>query len=87
VFTVSLIEFMVTLSFHTTVPSDCMMALPPEFRGEPVRIVVKKEPPKSPTRKGILSIAGILKDCPNENIHDERYEYLMEKYGHGKNTD
>jgi len=26
-----------------------------------------------------LSIAGILKDYPNENIHDERYEYLMEK--------
>ena len=64
-----------------------MIALPSEFRGEPVRIVVKKESPKSSAGKGILSIAGILKDCPSENIHDERYEYLMEKYGHGKNTD
>ena len=39
------------------------------------------------TQKGILSIAGILKDCPNENIRDDRYEYLMAKYGHGRNTD
>ena len=38
-------------------------------------------------KTGILSIAGILKDCPNEDIRDERYEYLMEKYTYAKNTD
>ena len=38
-------------------------------------------------KTGILSIAGILKDCPNEDIRDERYEYLMEKYAYAKNTD
>ena len=36
---------------------------------------------------GILSIAGILKDCPNEDFRDERYEYLMEKYANVKDTD
>jgi len=76
-----------TLRFHTTVPSDGTITLPPEFRGKPVRIAVDNESTKASAQKGILSIAGILKDCPNENIRDERYEYLMEKYSHGKNTD
>ena len=89
-----------TFRFHTTVPSDGTITLPPEFRGKPVRIAVENEPKSSVQNlldndagggggatKGILSIAGILKDGPNENIRDERYEYLMGKYGHGKNTD
>jgi hypothetical protein len=63
--------------FYTTVPSNCTITLPPEFRGKPVRVAVENEPVRE---TGILSIAGILKDCRNENIRDERYEYLMEKY-------
>ena len=70
--------------FYTTVPESGTITLPPEFRGVPVRIVVENEPT---SETGILSIAGILKDCKDEDIRDARYEYLMEKYVYGKNTD
>ena len=75
---------MTTYQFRTTVPSNCTITLPPEFQGKPVRIAVDSEPIHE---VGILSIAGILKDCVDENIRDERYEYLMEKYGCGKHID
>jgi hypothetical protein len=84
---------MTTFPFHTTVLDNGMLAapLPEEFRGAPVSVVVNKESAdskRSSTHEtGILSIAGILKECRNENIRDERYEYLMEKYANGRNTD
>jgi len=55
-----------TFPFHTTVPSDGTITLPPEFRGKPVSIAVDSEPLH---QTGILSIAGILKDGPSENVH------------------
>ena len=36
---------------------------------------------------GILSIAGILKNCVNKTDGDERYDYLMEKYAHDRDPD
>ncbi|MDR0328361.1 MAG: hypothetical protein LBI05_08715 [Planctomycetaceae bacterium] len=77
---------MTTFPFHTTVLDNGMLAvpLPEEFRGAPVSVVVEEKPAmfklSSTHETGILSIAGILKDCRNENIHDERYEDLIEKY-------
>ena len=82
---------MMTLSFHTTVPNDCMIVLPSEFRGEPVRIVVKKEPTKSPMQEdATISIndflkkyTGILKDCDIESVEamkEDRINYVLEKY-------
>ena len=49
--------------FYTTAPESGTITLPKELRGKPLKIVVERE-----TREtGILSIAGILKDCQNEN--------------------
>jgi hypothetical protein len=78
---------MTTLSFHTTVPSDCTITLPSEFRGVPVRIVVKQEPTQSPVekrtmKKGILGLRGILKDYTLEELENARDEYLADKYIH-----
>jgi hypothetical protein len=84
---------MTTFAFHTTVLDNGMLAvpLPEEFRGTPVKIIVEEEATvflEIPNRKmGILSIAGILKDCRNGDTQDERYEYLMDKYANNKNTD
>jgi hypothetical protein len=87
-----------TQVFHTTAPESGMITLPEGLRGKPLKIVVETETvsvkrstsldirQKTP-ETGILSIAGILKDCPNENILDERYEYLMEKYAYAGHTD
>ena len=35
-----------TQSFHTMVPDDGMITLPPEFRGAPVKIIMEKDPAK-----------------------------------------
>ena len=74
--------------FCTTVPSDCMIALPSEFRGEPVKIVVQKEPPMQ--EEAAMSIddflkkyTGILKDCDIESVEamkEDRINYILEKY-------
>jgi hypothetical protein len=69
--------------FYTTAPASGTITLPEGLRGKPLKIVVEAKPRKT----GVLSIVGILKDSPNENIHDERYEYLMEKYTHARHTD
>ena len=71
---------MTTSSFHTTVPSDCMIALPSEFRGEPVRIVVQKEPPKSPVQDLLDFCTKDVSLCTDEELENDRYEYLREKY-------
>jgi len=63
-----------------------MVALPSEFRGEPVRIIVKKEPTKSPTRDDaeisiddfLKKYTGILKDCDIESV-----EAMKEDRGKG----
>jgi len=84
---------MTTLSFHTIVPSDCTITLPPAFRGEPVRIVVDKEPAPSKRStmrefiekepapvKGIVGLRGILKGYTIEELENARDEYLTDKY-------
>jgi len=73
---------MTTLSFHTTVPSDCTITLPSEFRGVSVKIVAKKEPTKTPMKKGILGLRGILKGYTIEELENARDEYLADKYIH-----
>jgi len=81
---------MTTFPFYTMAPESGTITLPRELRGKPLKIVVEESAVShgNPTREvGILSIAGILKDCRNNDIRDERYEYLMDKYANGKNTD
>jgi len=73
---------MTTLSFHTTVPSDCTITLPSEFRGESIRVVIRKAPTKSSVKKGILGLRGILKGNTMEELESARDEYLAEKYIH-----
>jgi hypothetical protein len=34
---------MTTLHFHTTVPADCTITLPPEFCGDLVDVIVRRE--------------------------------------------
>ena len=49
--------------FYTTAPESGTITLPEGLRGKPLKIVLDKTPCKS----GILSIAGILKDCTEEH--------------------
>jgi hypothetical protein len=79
-----------TFRFHTTVPSDGTITLPPEFRGAPVRIAVEKESTQPSTEDGEYSIndflkkyTGILKDCDIESVEamkEDRRNYILEKY-------
>ena len=65
-----------------------MIALPSEFRGEPVRIVVKKEPPMQEdtsisVNDFLKKYTGILKDCNIESVEamkEDRINYILEKY-------
>ena len=36
--------------------------------------------PSTGSKRGILGLRGILKDCSPTELEDARYEYLMEKY-------
>ena len=60
---------MTTYQFHYPAGSGATLAIavPEKLRGKPLKIVVEKEPAET----GILSIAEILKDCPNENVRDK----------------
>jgi hypothetical protein len=75
-----------TFRFHTTVPSDGTITLPPEFRGTPVQIVVAKEQTtskQSTMREFVEKYTGILKDCDIESIEamkEDRKNYILEKY-------
>ena len=75
--------------FYMTVPQSGTFTFPEELRGKPLKIVVEEEPvtPFGNHETGILSIAGILKNGRDDDVHDERYEYLMEKYAHARDTD
>jgi hypothetical protein len=75
-----------TLSFHTTVPSDCTITLPVEFRGESVKIVVAGEPAstqRSTMREFVEKYSGILKDCDIESteaMKEERINDMIERH-------
>ena len=75
-----------TLCFHTTVPSDGAITLPPEFRGAPVQIVVAKEQAiskQSTMREFVEKFSGILKDCNIENTESmktERINDMIERH-------
>ena len=87
---------MTTYQFHFPATGDATLTivLPEELRGEPLNVVVAKEPAKSPVQdlldfctdegaqKGILGLRGILKDCTMEELENARFEYLAEKYIH-----
>ncbi len=79
-----------TEPFYTTVPANGTITLPPEFRGSEILVLrteLSSSKRESNKGRGLLSIAGILKETSNEPIRDDRYEYLMEKYASSKNTD
>jgi hypothetical protein len=69
-----------TLRFQTTVPSNGTITLPPEFHGIPVRIVVEKEPTKSPVQDLLDYCTKSASLCTDEELDEDRYEYLKEKY-------
>jgi len=71
---------MTTFSFHTPVPSNCTITLPPEFRGKPVRIAVENEPAKSLVQDLLDYCTKDASLCTDEELDDDRYEYLKEKY-------
>ena len=77
---------MATLSFHTTVPSDCTITLPSDFSGEPVKIVVDKEPvtgKRSTMREFVEKYTGILKDCgieSTESMKEERINDMIARH-------
>jgi hypothetical protein len=80
---------MTTFAFHTTVLDNGMLAvpLPEEFRGTPVKIVAEQRLAKSPVKKGVLGLRGILKGYTVEELENARDEYLLEKYIHDKSVD
>jgi len=63
-----------------------MISLPSEFRGEPVRIVVAKEPAtskRSTMREFVDKYTGILKDCDIESVEamkEDRINYILERH-------
>ena len=81
---------MTTYQFHFPASSDAtlMITLPEALRGEPLNVIVAKEPMVSErstiagSRKGILGLRGILKGYTMEELENSRDEYLAEKYIH-----
>jgi len=77
---------MMTLSFHTTVPSNGTITLPSEFCGEPVKIIVAKEPAtdkRSTMREFVEKYTGILKDCgieSTEAMKEERINDMIARH-------
>ncbi|MDR0328364.1 MAG: hypothetical protein LBI05_08730 [Planctomycetaceae bacterium] len=73
---------MTTFPFHTTVLDNGMLAvpLPEEFRGTPVSVVVEKEPTKSPVQDLLDYCTKSSSLCTDEELDDDRYKYLKEKY-------
>ena len=73
---------MTTMPFHTTVPSDCTITLPPEFRGVPVRIVVEEKTTvskQSTMREFVTTFSGILKDCGLESTDALKEERINDR--------
>ena len=81
---------MMTYQFHFPASSDAtlMITLPEALRGEPLNVVVAKEPAPSnrssiaSSKKGILGLRGILKGYTTEELENAHNEYLTEKYIH-----
>jgi hypothetical protein len=73
---------MTTFPFHTTVLDNGMLAvpLPEEFRGAPVSVVVEEKPTKSPVQDLLDYCTKNASLCTDEELDDDRYEYLKEKY-------
>ena len=85
---------MTMFHFHTTVPTSgtvTLPVLPPEFLGEPVKIVVEKEPTEIPSQEDtaisiddfLKKYTGILKNCNIESVEvmkADRVNYILEKY-------
>ena len=64
---------MTTYQFHIPASNDATLTivLPEELRGEPLQIVVAKEPTtlkRSTMREFVEKYTGILKDCDIESI-------------------
>ena len=64
---------MTTYQFHIPASNDATLtiALPEELRGEPLKIVVAKEPAtlqRSTMREFVEKFTGILKDCDIESV-------------------
>ena len=81
---------MTTYQFHVPASYDATLtiALPEELRGEPLEIVVAKEPAKPKDVEisvddFLRKYTGILKDCDIESVEamkEDRINYLLEKY-------
>ena len=72
---------MMTYQFHVPASNDATLtiALPEELRGEPLQIVVAKEPTtlkRSTMREFVEKYTGILKDCDIESVEAMKKERI-----------
>ena len=75
---------MATYQFHFPASSDAMLtiALPEELRGEPLKIVVAKEPEPSKCstmREFVEKYSGILADCGIEGVEAMKAERINDR--------
>ena len=75
-------KFMTTYQFHFPASYDATLtiALPKELQGEPLKIVVEQAPTKSPVQDLLDYCTKSASPCTDEELDNERYEYLKEKY-------
>ena len=73
---------MTTYQFHYPAGSDATLAIvvPEKLRGKPLKIVVEEEPAKSPVQDLLDYCTKSASLCTDEELDNDRYEYLMGKY-------
>ena len=66
--------------FYTTAPESGMITLPEGLRGKPLKIVLAAESTKSPVEDLVDFCTKNVSLCTDEELDNDRYEYLKEKY-------
>jgi len=66
--------------FYMTAPESGTITLPEELRGKPLKIVVETELTKSPVQDLLDYCTKSASHCTDEELDNDRYEYLKEKY-------
>jgi len=73
---------MTAYQFHFPASSDMTLTidLPEGLRGKPLNVVVAKEPMGSPVQDLLDYCTKNASHCTDEELDNDRYEYLKEKY-------